>query len=56
VTSVVPIVEAVSQLLALEEPEVDVVDAAIPIDQLRTMIYAYPAFHRGVEDALRTLT
>lgn len=32
------------------------VHAAIPIDQLRTMIYAYPTFHRGVEDALRTLT
>ena len=32
------------------------VHAAIPIDQLRTMIYAYPTFHRGVEDALKTLT
>ena len=31
------------------------VHAAIPIDQLRTMIYAYPTFHRGVEDALKTL-
>jgi pyruvate/2-oxoglutarate dehydrogenase complex dihydrolipoamide dehydrogenase (E3) component len=25
----------------------------IPIDNLRTMIYAYPTFHRAVEDALR---
>lgn len=32
------------------------VHAATPIDHLRTMIYAYPTFHRGVEDALRTLT
>ncbi|MBI4884643.1 MAG: NAD(P)/FAD-dependent oxidoreductase [Actinobacteria bacterium] len=31
------------------------VHAAVPIDQLRTMIYAYPTFHRGVEDALRNL-
>jgi len=31
------------------------VHAAVPIPQLRTMIYAYPTFHRGVEDALRDL-
>ncbi|MEK7423777.1 MAG: NAD(P)/FAD-dependent oxidoreductase [Actinomycetota bacterium] len=31
------------------------VHAAVPIDQLRSMIYAYPTFHRGVEDALRNL-
>ena len=27
----------------------------IPIDRLRHMIYAYPTFHRGIEDALRDL-
>lgn len=26
-----------------------------PIEQLRSMIYAYPTFHRGIEDALRDL-
>jgi pyruvate/2-oxoglutarate dehydrogenase complex dihydrolipoamide dehydrogenase (E3) component len=31
------------------------VHAQVPVEQLRTMIYAYPTFHRGVEDALRTL-
>jgi pyruvate/2-oxoglutarate dehydrogenase complex dihydrolipoamide dehydrogenase (E3) component len=31
------------------------VHAQVPVAQLRTMIYAYPTFHRGVEDALRTL-
>jgi hypothetical protein len=31
------------------------VHARIPLAQLRTMIYAYPTFHRGVEDALRDL-
>ncbi|MGI8822754.1 MAG: dihydrolipoyl dehydrogenase family protein [Acidimicrobiia bacterium] len=29
------------------------VKAATPLDLLRTMIYAYPTFHRGIEDALR---
>ena len=29
--------------------------AEIPVDQLRWMIYAYPTFHRGIEDALRDL-
>ena len=31
------------------------VHAAIPVEQLRSMIYAYPTFHRGIEDALRHL-
>lgn len=31
------------------------VHAAVPISQLRHMIYAYPTFHRAVEDALRAL-
>lgn len=31
------------------------VHAQVPLEQLRSMIYAYPTFHRGVEDALRTL-
>ncbi len=31
------------------------VHARIPIPTLRQMIYAYPTFHRGVEDALREL-
>ncbi|TDC76530.1 hypothetical protein E1193_23730 [Micromonospora sp. KC606] len=29
------------------------VHAAVPISQLRHMIYAYPTFHRAIEDALR---
>jgi pyruvate/2-oxoglutarate dehydrogenase complex dihydrolipoamide dehydrogenase (E3) component len=29
------------------------VHAQVPVDTLRHMIYAYPAFHRGIEDALR---
>ncbi len=32
------------------------IHAQVPIAQLRTMIYAYPTFHRGVEDALRSLS
>lgn len=32
------------------------VHAEVPIDTLRHMIYAYPTFHRGIEDALRTLS
>lgn len=32
------------------------VHAAIPVEQLRSMIYAYPTFHRGIEDALRTIS
>jgi pyruvate/2-oxoglutarate dehydrogenase complex dihydrolipoamide dehydrogenase (E3) component len=31
------------------------VHASVPIDTLRSMIYAYPTFHRGVEDAVRNL-
>ena len=31
------------------------VHAAIPLPTLRTMIYAYPTFHRGIEDALNDL-
>ncbi|MEU7762628.1 dihydrolipoyl dehydrogenase family protein [Micromonospora aurantiaca (nom. illeg.)] len=31
------------------------VHAAVPISQLRHMIYAYPTFHRAIEDALRAL-
>jgi hypothetical protein len=31
------------------------VHAAVPTATLRSMIYAYPTFHRGVEDALRDL-
>ncbi|MGH9013296.1 MAG: dihydrolipoyl dehydrogenase family protein [Acidimicrobiia bacterium] len=32
------------------------VHAAVPTEQLRRMIYAYPTFHRTVEDALRAPT
>lgn len=31
------------------------IHASIPIEQLRSMIYAYPTFHRGIEDALRSI-
>ena len=31
------------------------VHAQVPVEQLRQMIYAYPTFHRGIEDALREL-
>lgn len=31
------------------------VHAQVPVDDLRHMIYAYPTFHRGIEDALRDL-
>ncbi len=31
------------------------VHARVPVEQLRHMIYAYPTFHRGIEDALRDL-
>lgn len=31
------------------------VHARVPLEELRSMIYAYPTFHRGVEDALRNL-
>lgn len=31
------------------------VHAQVPVAQLRSMIYAYPTFHRGIEDAVRDL-
>jgi pyruvate/2-oxoglutarate dehydrogenase complex dihydrolipoamide dehydrogenase (E3) component len=31
------------------------VHAAVPLEQLRSMICAYPTFHRGIEDALNRL-
>ena len=31
------------------------VHAEVPVERLRAMIYAYPTFHRGIEDALATL-
>lgn len=31
------------------------VHAEVPLAMLRSMIYAYPTFHRGIEDALREL-
>lgn len=31
------------------------VHAQLPLEQRRSMIYAYPTFHRGVEDALSAL-
>ncbi len=31
------------------------VHGEVPIERLRHMIYAYPTFHRAIEDALRTL-
>jgi pyruvate/2-oxoglutarate dehydrogenase complex dihydrolipoamide dehydrogenase (E3) component len=31
------------------------VHAKVPTSDLRRMIYAYPTFHRGIEDALRAL-
>ncbi|MBO0656088.1 NAD(P)/FAD-dependent oxidoreductase [Streptomyces triculaminicus] len=31
------------------------IQARVPVEELRHMIYAYPTFHRGVEDALRDL-
>ena len=31
------------------------VHAEVPVEHLRRMIYTYPTFHRGVEDALRDL-
>jgi len=31
------------------------VHAQVPTRQLQQMIYAYPTFHRGIEDALRQL-
>ena len=34
---------------------VTAVHAEVPTDTLRSMIYAYPTFHRAVEDALSRL-
>ncbi len=48
-TSVGPHGGEVLGLLALA------VHAAIPISTLRSMIYAYPTFHMGIEDALKEL-
>ena len=31
------------------------VHAAVPVRRLREMIYAYPTFHRGIEDAVAGL-
>ncbi|MEX2985946.1 NAD(P)/FAD-dependent oxidoreductase [Streptomyces sp. C36] len=31
------------------------IQARVPVEELRHMIYAYPTFHRGVEEALRDL-
>jgi pyruvate/2-oxoglutarate dehydrogenase complex dihydrolipoamide dehydrogenase (E3) component len=31
------------------------VHAPVPVDRLRHMIYAYPTFHRGIEESLRDL-
>jgi pyruvate/2-oxoglutarate dehydrogenase complex dihydrolipoamide dehydrogenase (E3) component len=49
-TSVGPSGGEVLGLLALA------VHARVPLEELRSMIYAYPTFHRGVEDALRELS
>ncbi|MGE0139487.1 MAG: NAD(P)/FAD-dependent oxidoreductase [Ilumatobacteraceae bacterium] len=49
-TSVGPSGGEVLGLLALA------VHARVPLEELRSMIYAYPTFHRGVEDALRDLS
>ncbi len=32
------------------------VHGRVPVERLRDMIYAYPTFHRGIEDALRDLS
>lgn len=32
------------------------VHAEVPVDRLASMMYAYPTFHRGIEDAVRNLT
>ena len=31
------------------------VHARVPLGTLESMIYAYPTFHRGIQDALRDL-
>jgi hypothetical protein len=32
------------------------VHAAVPVDTLRSMIFAYPTFHRAIESALADLS
>jgi hypothetical protein len=32
------------------------VHGEVPVDRLRQMIYAYPTFHRAIEDALGNLS
>jgi pyruvate/2-oxoglutarate dehydrogenase complex dihydrolipoamide dehydrogenase (E3) component len=48
-TSAGPVGGEVLSLLALA------VQVNVPVVELRHMIYAYPTFHRGIEDALRDL-
>ena len=48
-TSVGPVGGEVLSMLTLA------VHTEVPTDALRRMIYAYPTFHRAVEDALRDL-
>lgn len=48
-TSVGPVGGEVLSALAVA------VHAEVPVETLRHMIYAYPTFHRGIEDALRDL-
>jgi pyruvate/2-oxoglutarate dehydrogenase complex dihydrolipoamide dehydrogenase (E3) component len=48
-TSVGPAGGEVLGLLALA------VHAEVPVATMKTMIYAYPTFHRGIEDALNNL-
>jgi pyruvate/2-oxoglutarate dehydrogenase complex dihydrolipoamide dehydrogenase (E3) component len=49
-TSVGPVGGEVLSMLTLA------IEAQVPCDDLRHMIYAYPTFHRAVEDALADLT
>ena len=49
-TSVGPVGGEVLGLLALA------VHAEVPVDRLADMIYAYPTFHRAVQDAVRDLS
>jgi pyruvate/2-oxoglutarate dehydrogenase complex dihydrolipoamide dehydrogenase (E3) component len=48
-TSVGPVGGEVLSMLTLA------LEAEVPCDDLRHLIYAYPTFHRAVEDALRDL-
>jgi pyruvate/2-oxoglutarate dehydrogenase complex dihydrolipoamide dehydrogenase (E3) component len=49
-TSVGPVGGEVLSALAVA------IHGEVPVERLRHMIYAYPTFHRGIEDALRALT